>query len=94
MQAVLDDCVKKLSEPVLNVAEKYGTKSFSQYGVDFQVREVGVKYDFSDDATWNAMQETKKGLDAEIKGRETALKLAGNCAKSSTTAVVVNFRKE
>ena len=94
LQAVIDDAVKRLQESALNAAEKYEGKSFAAYGVDYQVKEVGVKYDFSGDETWQGLNDTLKGLQAEIKGRETQLKVAGWSAKSSSTQVCVNFCKQ
>ncbi len=93
LQAVIDDAIKRLQESALNAADMYGQKSFAAYGVDYQIKEVGVKYDFSFDEEWQGLNDTLKGLQAAIKGRETELKTVGRVNKTASTQVCVNFRK-
>jgi len=38
---------KEVKEALLNEARKYGEKSFDMYNANFQIKDVGVKYDYS-----------------------------------------------
>lgn len=61
---------------ILEAAEKYGEKSFSFNNAKVEIKEVGVKYDFSkcEDTILGALYAQHEILDAEIKKRETMLK--------------------
>lgn len=61
---------------VLEAAEKYGEKSFQVNNAKVEIKEVGVKYDFSktEDITLLALYKQQEELDAKIKARETMLK--------------------
>ena len=76
-------------------AEKYegGGKDVSAYGCDFQVKEAGVKYDYSGNEYWQQLKEARDVADAELKGHETTLRKIGEYSKTSTTTLVVNLRK-
>ena len=60
----------------LTEAEKYGQKSFDLYGASLQIKEVGVKYDFTScgDPAWNEMNQELEDLKAKMKEREDFLK--------------------
>ncbi len=88
------DIVKPLA---LDEAERYergGRDGFGAYGCEFQVKEVGVKYDYSSNEYWQQLNEAVKVAEAEKKGHEETLKRLGQCAKSSTTSVVVTLHKQ
>lgn len=90
----IEEALKKIRSIALTEAEKYGQKTFTDFGgIEFSVRETGVKYDFSNDSDWNMYQEQIDALRVEQKAQELVLKSNGKCAKSSTTAVVVNLPK-
>lgn len=61
---------------VLEAAEKYGQKSFEYKSSKVEIKEVGVKYDFSKcgDLLLNGLYENQKVIDDEVKKRETMLK--------------------
>lgn len=61
---------------VLEAAEKYGEKSFQVNNAKVEIKEVGVKYDFSkcEDILLNKLYVDQERVDAEIKKRETMLK--------------------
>jgi hypothetical protein len=61
---------------VLDAAEKQGQKSFEFHNSKMEIKEVGVKYDFSkcEDVGLNAMYEKQVQLSEAIKQRETLLK--------------------
>lgn len=88
---------ERMSQQALEEAQKYekeGTIPFGAYGCDFQVKESGVKYDFSENAHWRELKEANDITTAELKAHEDLLKRMKMCAKSSKTIVQVNLRKE
>lgn len=89
---VVKDALARVREAALQEAEKYG-KQFKAYGVDFAVREIGVKYDYSDNKAWRDLQDNIDLLKAQQKGLETELRMLNQCAKSSTTNVAVTLPK-
>lgn len=66
---------KDIKEATLKAAEKEG-KTFKQFGAEFQVKETGVKYDYSvcDDAEWNELNAKLETITEQKKARETFLK--------------------
>ena len=65
-----------IKDVILEEAEKYGSKSFEKDNAKFQIKEVGVKYDFSgcDDEEWRGMKLQEAELKAKLKEREVFLK--------------------
>lgn len=61
---------------VLDEAEKFGKKSFEFGNAKFQVKEVGVKYDFTmcGDPDWEQMNAQQESLKEKKKAKETELK--------------------
>jgi len=102
--ALLKD--KELDNFFIDEAAKYGT-SFEHLDTHFDIRETGVKYDYSGckDSVWNYLNEQSEKLDEKKKERETFLKVlplegvvnpeTGEMiyrpAKSSTTKVAVKL---
>lgn len=78
----MEEIIKQLNantiykSSVLEAAEKYGEKSFSFNNAKVEIKEVGVKYDFSkcSDAALIQMYSDQEALDKKIKARETMLK--------------------
>ena len=111
----LEQLVKELKQDVvikniiLEESEKYGAKSFSDFGANFQIKEVGVKYDFStcNDIVWEDIERKAKAIAVAKKERENFLKTIRNGnevfgadgvqleapRKSSTTQVVITLNK-
>lgn len=99
---------KEIREAILNEAMKYGEKTFETFGVEFQIKEVGVKYDFAacDDQEWNKLQKEYETLEKKIEVREAFLKSISPDqqiydengvqllppAKKSTTSVTVKLK--
>jgi hypothetical protein len=75
IERAIDTIRKEISEQVLNEASKYG-KSFELDGVKVEVKENGVKYDYSDcgDEDWNEYNQIKKQAETNMKLREMYLK--------------------
>jgi len=77
----VEDLVKQITsnegykKHVLTAAEKYG-KSFQHHNAKFEIKEVGVKYDFAvcNDPEITALHQQMEQLKEQIKQRETFLK--------------------
>ena len=77
----MEDIIKQLNDNstyksyLLEAAEKNG-KKFTFQNSEFNIREVGVKYDFTQcgDLELNDLQEKLNGLTEEVKARQTFLK--------------------
>jgi hypothetical protein len=93
IEKLVSDCRKAIMEKAITEAEKYKEKTINAFGAEFQIKESGVKYDFSSDAEWKDYQDTIDLAKAQQKGRETVLKAMGMCSKSSTTILQVNLKK-
>lgn len=93
MQAILEQAIKEIRPIATNEAETYGKKTFGDYGVEFTIKETGVKYDYSADKEWSEYQENINAIKLMQKGRETVLKGSGQYAKTSTTSLSVQFPK-
>lgn len=67
---------KQVKEVVVREIEKEGGKYTSWCGVQLSVKEVGVKYDFTDcnDPVYLELQMEREKLDTKIKEREAFLK--------------------
>jgi hypothetical protein len=96
---------KDIQALTLKEAEKEG-KSFKLYNAEFNIRETGVKYDYTtcDDSEWNSLEKQITELKEKQKWRETFLKsIKDNIfddkgimlkfpAKTSTTSVAVTLK--
>jgi hypothetical protein len=77
----LEDLIKQITsnpsyrELTLDEAYKYG-KSFEHYNAKFEIKEMGVKYDYSvcQDPVYNSLKNKLSILEDEIKAREKYLK--------------------
>lgn len=102
MADVFTEAKKALTPIAITEAEKYTEKTISHGGAEFQLKEGGVKYDYSMDAEWCQLKEQADGINALLKGRETTLKNMQKsakdgevyCTKTSTTTLSVTLRKE
>lgn len=93
LEKMAADAKKELTEAAIAEAMKYPEKEVGVYGAKFQIKEAGVKYDFSNDPEWCDYQEQIDLVKAQQKGRETTLKALKLCAKSSTTTLQVTLGK-
>lgn len=82
-----------IKDQALAEAERYESKTFSCYNMDVQVKETGVKYDYTENQHWRELKEVVDLANAELKGHEEVLKRMGQCAKSSTTSIAITLRK-
>lgn len=93
LQGAIEDAIKQIRPVATEKAADYGTKTFAAYGVDWEVKEIGVKYDFTDDKDWQLYEDTIHEARALQKGRESVLKAMKLAPRTSTTAVVAKLRK-
>ncbi len=65
-----------IKDVILEEAEKYGAKSFEHGNAKFQIKEVGVKYDFKNcnDNQFNSLDALAKVAIEKRKEREAFLK--------------------
>lgn len=77
----MEDLIKQITshpdykELTLEEAAKYG-KSFEHYNAKFEVKEMGVKYDFTQcgDPIYNKLVEELAELEKQVKDRQAFLK--------------------
>lgn len=93
LEKMAGDAKKELTDAAITEAMKYPEKEIGLYGAKFQIKESGVKYDFSNDPEWCDYQEQIDLVKAQQKGREATLKALKLFAKSSTTTVQVTLGK-
>lgn len=93
LSEIIDTAMKAIRPMAVDEAEQYGKQPISVGGVGFQVKEVGVKYDYSHDDEWNELKKQADAAALMLKQCEERLRLAGECAKSSTTTVSVILPK-
>lgn len=67
---------EQIKAAVLREAEKYGAKTFELHGAKVTVKEVGVRYDFSQcgSTAWQQRKEWVDNHTASLKGIEEWLK--------------------
>ena len=93
LEKVISEAKKSILELAIKEAEKYPEKEIGAYGAKFQIKEAGVKYDYSQDGEWQSYQDQIEEIRARQKGRETTLQALKQCAKSSTTTLQVTLNK-
>lgn len=78
MEAVKSYCEQVRSgieEFVRDELEKYGKSGLKILDAKFDLAEVGVKYDYSNDPKWSALKAQKDSIDALMKEAEKFLKV-------------------
>ena len=93
LSTITEQAIKEIRQFAVTEAEKYPAKTFAEFGVDFELSEVGVKYDYSGNPDWDDRQSRIECLKTEQKAIEVILKAQGSYAKTSTTTVKVKLRK-
>ena len=73
MKTMLDVIEKGLTEKSMNDLNSYGGKH-TAFGIDFQISEVGVKYDYSENIKWVELNNQISELDAKRKEMESFIK--------------------
>lgn len=93
LSQTIEQALKAIRPIALNEAEKYGEKNFDAFGVNFQIKETAVKYDYSQNEEWQQFDEQEKELKLLKKQLEDRLKFSKQAIKSSTTTVQVTLKK-
>lgn len=78
----MEDIIKQLTgteeykKAILAESEKYGAKNFQFHNAKIEIKEVGVKYDFSkcDDPLLNELESKSEEVATKLKERQTMLK--------------------
>ena len=71
-----DKVKEAIKKQALAEAEKHNQKSFDHMGCKIEVKEMGVRYDYSacNDWEWNQVNELKNGYEISLKNRQEFLK--------------------
>ena len=71
-----DKVKEAIKKQVLAEAEKHNQNSFDHMGCKIEVKEMGVRYDYSacNDWEWNQVNELKNGYEISLKNRQEFLK--------------------
>ena len=93
LSEIIDTAMKAIRPMAVDEAEQYGKQPISVGGVGFQVKEAGVKYDYSHDDEWKELKKRADAAALMLKQCEERLRLAGECSKSSITTVSVTLPK-
>lgn len=93
LSEIIDTAMKSIRPMAVDEAEQYGKQPISVGGVGFQVKEAVIKYDYSHDDEWKELKKQADAAALMLKQCEERLRLAGECAKSSTTTVSVILPK-
>lgn len=93
LQNIVEAALKAIRPKAVDEADKYPTKTFSDYGAEFQVKETGIKYDYSGDEEWQQIKLQADGIALELKQCEERLRKFGNVPRTSTTNISVILGK-
>ena len=74
MEMVIDRVNKETQAEQLTAAEKYPERKFTHSGVEFEKKELGVSYDYSQDQEWQWLANVEKENAEQRKTREAFLK--------------------
>lgn len=76
IEDVMTNVKEELRQRVIAEQDKYGKEKMTYHGATFEVKEAGVKYDYSEcqDSIWNQLKQQIDALTEQIKEREAFLK--------------------
>ena len=76
IEEVITNVKEELRQRVVAEQDKYGKEKMTYHGATFDIKEAGVKYDYSqcDDMIWNDLKQRIDFLNEQIKEREAFLK--------------------
>ena len=70
----IDKAKSEIRELLIDELYLYSDKTKTKNGVQFKLKEAGVKYDFSNTEKWNAMNQEAEAIKSEMKQLEAQLK--------------------
>lgn len=76
IEDVMTNVKEELRQRVIAEQDKYGKEKMTYHGATFDIKEAGVKYDYSDcnDTIWDDLKQQIDALTEQIKEREAFLK--------------------
>lgn len=76
IEDVISNVKEELRQRVIAEQDKYGKDKMTYHGATFDIKEAGVKYDYSqcNDAIWNDLSQQIEALTEQRKEREAFLK--------------------
>ena len=76
IEDVITNVKEELRQRVISEQSKYGKDAMTYHGATFDIKEAGVKYDYSqcDDTIWNDLKQQLDALNDKMKEREAFLK--------------------
>lgn len=76
IEDVMTNVKEELRQRVIAEQDKYGKEAMTYHGASFDIKEAGVKYDYSQcqDVIWDDLKKQLDALNDQIKEREAFLK--------------------
>lgn len=78
VKSMCDEVREGTADFVRTELEKYGKEGHKALDAKFELAEVGIKYDYSNDPVWMVLNDRKKFIDVEMKEQEKFLKSLSN----------------
>lgn len=77
LEKAIGDIKSRIEEKAVSEAEKYGERGvFGAYGANVQIKETGVRYDFSVSEEWKHANDVVEAAKEAMKAVEKRLKTA------------------
>ena len=76
VEDVISNVKEELRQRVIAEQDKYGKEAMTYHGATFEIKEAGIKYDYShcNDMIWDDLRKQLDALNEQIKEREAFLK--------------------
>lgn len=76
VEDIITNVKEELRQRVIKEQSKYGKERMTYHGAEFDIREAGVKYDYShcNDTIWDDLKQQLNDLNDKMKEREAFLK--------------------
>ena len=76
VEDVISNVKEELRQRVVSEQSKYGKEKMTYHGATFDIKEAGVKYDYShcNDTIWDDLKQQLDNLSIKMKEREAFLK--------------------
>lgn len=76
IEDVMTNVKEELRQRVIAEQDKYGKQAMTYHGAIFDIKEAGIKYDYSQcqDVIWDDLRKQLDALNEQIKEREAFLK--------------------
>lgn len=93
LSAAVEQAIKQIRPLALDEASMYPRASFADYGAEYQVKETGIRYDYSQFEEWRQCNEQLDAMKLELKQLEERLRKTTVVPKQSTTTICVTLKK-